>query len=105
LISDRDRNSRIGFTQSDVDHICSLAKLHLSPELRSRIARDLLEVLEYVERLKDVDTSGVGPMNHCDPAGVIPEGVDRQERGLSRDEALRGAPETLRGYFRVPRVI
>jgi len=58
-------------TEKDVLYVADLANLELTPEERTRMVRDLNSILEYVERLNQLDTSGVPPMA---TEGVKPSG-------------------------------
>jgi aspartyl-tRNA(Asn)/glutamyl-tRNA(Gln) amidotransferase subunit C len=49
-------------TESEVDHIAKLARIELTPALRGRMQRDLSSILDYIELLKGVDTSGIEPL-------------------------------------------
>ena len=94
------------FTPDDVDRIAELARLRLTDEERTLFARQLADILAYAEQVQQVDTRGIAPTSH---AFASPESLrDDQDRpGLSRDDALGGAPDANRdaGLFRVPKVI
>jgi len=95
----------VELTEKDVDHVCSPAKLRVSPEVRGRLLEDLKEILEFVKRLREVDTEGIEPVELRTPAEGCAARDDRREKGLDREDAMRAAPEALRGHFRVPRVL
>jgi aspartyl-tRNA(Asn)/glutamyl-tRNA(Gln) amidotransferase subunit C len=107
-------------TDSDVLHVAELANLELTPEERAGMLRDLNSILEYVDRLNQLDTTGVPPM-----AQVADRyGVDEQKTGserfayatrgdilhglrpsLQREEAVKVAPDSNGTFFKVPKVI
>jgi aspartyl-tRNA(Asn)/glutamyl-tRNA(Gln) amidotransferase subunit C len=95
----------VDLTEKDVDHVCRLAKLRVSSEGRGRLLEDLKEILEFVRRLREVDTEGVEPVELRDPAEKRAAREDRREQGLDREDVMRAAPDALRGHFRVPRVL
>ena len=93
-------------TPEQVLKIARLANLRLSSEDTARYARDLEEILSYVDQLNELDTSGVEPM-----AQVLHEGnaarlrSDDPGRSLDQVTALRCAPLSGAGHFKVPKVI
>jgi aspartyl-tRNA(Asn)/glutamyl-tRNA(Gln) amidotransferase subunit C len=95
-----------GFTQSEVEAIAALARLQLDQGEIELFARQLGEILEYANRVQQIDTSGVPPT-----ASVVQyRGLDRSDDttpSLRRDEALANAPDPspAAGLFRVPKVI
>ena len=111
-------------TEKDVLYVADLANLELTPEERTGMLRDLNSILEYVERLNELDTQGVPPMacpelveraQVSDRYGV-PEkkGTARFEYAMRADElgecldrklALANAPDSDGAFFKVPKVI
>lgn len=84
----------------DVRHVAELAKLRLSEAEIEQFAGQLSDILEYAERLQEVDTSSVPPTPYVLPLhNVMRE--DEPEVGLSNDEALDNAPDRDDGFFRV----
>ena len=84
--------------------MAELARLRFSGEELSRMAEELETILEYVRKLDELDTSGVEPLSHVHEYGSVVR-EDESAPGLSREDALRGAPDTDGRHFRVPRVI
>ncbi len=94
----------MALTREEVLHVAKLARLTLKPEEVDLFTRQLNDILAYVEKLQEVDTTGVPPMAHAVPmVNVFRE--DEVSPGLSRDEALVNAPAPEEGSFAVPRVI
>jgi aspartyl-tRNA(Asn)/glutamyl-tRNA(Gln) amidotransferase subunit C len=107
-------------TEKDVAYVADLANLELSGEERGGILRDLNSILDYIERLDELDTAHVEPMAQVsDRYGVdeskqgserfayagredVPEGL---RKSLSQDSALENAPDADGTFFRVPKVI
>ena len=88
----------------EVRYIAALARLSFSEEEEVRMAEQLSKVLDYVEKLNELDTSGVPPMSHVlDLHSVFREDVVEQR--ITRDEALENAPDADGTFFRVPKVI
>jgi aspartyl-tRNA(Asn)/glutamyl-tRNA(Gln) amidotransferase subunit C len=94
----------MALTREEVLHVADLARLSLDPETVDRLTRQLNDILAYIEKLQEVDTSGVPPMAHAVPVfNVFRE--DEVAPGLDREEALANAPAQEEGTFVVPRVI
>lgn len=91
-------------TTSQVRYIASLARLRFTEEEEKRLADEMNEILGYVEKLNELDTTGVPPMSHViDLNNVVREDV--VESRISRDEALKNAPDADSAYIRAPKVI
>ncbi len=94
-------------TEKDVRYVEELAHLELTPAERARMLTDLNSILDYVDRLNQLDTSDVPPMAQVS-AGLPPmraDQVDATGQCLERDTVLRNAPETDGTFFKVPKVI
>lgn len=87
-----------------VRHTALLSRLEVSAEEAELYAEQLGKVLEYVERLNELDTTTLEPMISAAATGNIFR-EDRVRPGLSREEALAQAPARDDEFFRVPRVI
>jgi aspartyl-tRNA(Asn)/glutamyl-tRNA(Gln) amidotransferase subunit C len=105
-------------TEKDVANVADLANLELTEAERSRLLRDLNSILEYVDRLNHLDTTGVPPMAQVSDR----YGVDQSKTGSARfayredvveglrkslphDVALENAPDSDGAFFNVPKVI
>jgi aspartyl-tRNA(Asn)/glutamyl-tRNA(Gln) amidotransferase subunit C len=91
-------------TAETVLELCDLARLQLEPEEAERMRRDLERILEYVEKLNELDTEGVPPTSHVVEI-VTPMRSDEEERRLPVEDVVRNAPRHARGAFVVPKVI
>ena len=90
-------------TVEEVRHVAQLAKLRLSDEEVAQYAEQMSAVLDYAERLQEVDTSHVPPTPYPLPL----ENVFREDVAgpcLSNEEALANAPDRANGFFRVKAV-
>jgi aspartyl-tRNA(Asn)/glutamyl-tRNA(Gln) amidotransferase subunit C len=103
-------------SEKDVLYVADLANLELTAEERTRMVRDLNSILEYVERLNQLDTSGVPPMAQVSDRYGVPENkgiagfeyamrADALGECLDRKLALANAPESDGTFFKVPKVI
>lgn len=90
----------VRLTAEEVRHVAELAKLRLSEAEIEQYAGQLSAILEYAERLQEVDTSSVPPTPYILPlTNVMREDVP--EPSLSNDDALANAPDREDGFFRV----
>jgi aspartyl-tRNA(Asn)/glutamyl-tRNA(Gln) amidotransferase subunit C len=94
------------FTTEDVERVARLARLALTDEEKRLFAAQLGDILRYAEQIRQVDTSGIPPTSHAHGAAASLR-PDERRPSLSRDEALRQAPEADldAGLFKVPRVL
>src|SRR5271169_6003685 len=109
-------------TDKNVAYVADLANLELSEEERARMLRDLNSILEYVERLSELNTDKVVPMaqvsdRYGDDSDESPQGSHRfayairedvkdgLRKSLPQDVAVKNAPDTDGTFFEVPKVI
>jgi len=88
----------------DVKYVAHLARLSLSPEEEQKIGAQLGNILGYIEKLKEVDVSGVEPTAHAFPLVNVSR-PDEVRPSLSQEEALRNAPVHANGLFIVPKIV
>lgn len=80
-----------------------LGRLKLSEEEAEQYTTQLNDILQFVEKLNELDTEAVEPTSHVLPMqNVLRE--DEVRPSLERDKALANAPEQQDGMFRVPAV-
>jgi aspartyl-tRNA(Asn)/glutamyl-tRNA(Gln) amidotransferase subunit C len=91
-------------TLSDVEHVARLARLELSEGEKKKFARQLNDILVYMEKLGELNTGGVEPLTHVLPLKNVFR-KDETRPGLGRAEVLNNAPEKRDGFFKVPPVI
>lgn len=107
-------------TEKDVNYVADLANLELTEQERAIMLRDLNSILEYVDRLNELDTSDVAPMSQVSDRYGVDESKQGSERfayanredvleglrkSLPHDEAMANAPDPDENFFRVPKVI
>ena len=88
----------------DVAHVAKLARLHLTEEETKLFQAQLGRVLEYAEKLRQLDTSRVEETAHAIPIFNVVR-KDEPRIWLSAEEALRNAPRQANGLFIVPKVV
>lgn len=90
--------------EMDLSRVVKLARIELTPEEERRLAPQLSEVLKYIEKLNELDVSGVEPTAHATPlSNVMRE--DEPRDSLSQQDALRNAPKAANGLFVVPKIV
>jgi aspartyl-tRNA(Asn)/glutamyl-tRNA(Gln) amidotransferase subunit C len=91
-------------SREEVLHIASLAHLHFEGEELAILIRDLNEILTYMDKLNELDTSGVAPLSHPVEAAEFRRD-DVLMHPHSREDILHNAPDSDDKYFHVPKVI
>jgi len=91
-------------TKKDVEYIAELAKLTFKDEELEKFTEHLNQILTYVEKLNELDTTNVEPLSHpVEGSNAFREDVVKPS--LDREEALRNAPDRSELFFKVPKVI
>ncbi len=88
----------------DVKYVAHLARLALTPEEEQKIGAQLGNILGYIEKLKEVDVSGVEPTAHAFPLINVTR-PDEVRPSMSQEDALRNAPAHANGLFIVPKIV
>lgn len=91
-------------TITDVRTVANLARLELSPEEEERLIGELNQILEYMEKLKELDTENVEPTSHVVPV-THSFRKDEVDPFSALDSLAKSAPQMEEGYFVVPRII
>jgi aspartyl-tRNA(Asn)/glutamyl-tRNA(Gln) amidotransferase subunit C len=86
------------------DHIAHLARLQFSETEREPIRMEMQKMVSFVEKLNELDTTGIAPLMHMSEVEQLP-GKDIAINGNTKEEGLRNAPKTDGNYFLVPKVI
>lgn len=85
-----------------IEYIGILAKLELSDEEKEQAKKDMGSMLDYIDKLNELDTTGVEPMSHVFPVNNVFR-EDVVTNGDDRDNILANAPEEKDGAFVVPK--
>jgi aspartyl-tRNA(Asn)/glutamyl-tRNA(Gln) amidotransferase subunit C len=94
----------MSLTSDDVAKIAHLARLAIDPQSTEALGRELQNILDLVDRMDSVDTTGVDPMAH--PLEMAQRLRDDEATEVNRrDEYQANAPAVDGGLFLVPRVI
>lgn len=107
-------------TEKNVAYVAGLANLELTDEERTGMLRDLNSILEYIDRLNELDTSDIPPMAQVSDRYGVDDSkqgsarfayasredvVEGLRKSLPHAEALANAPDADEEFFRVPKVI
>jgi aspartyl-tRNA(Asn)/glutamyl-tRNA(Gln) amidotransferase subunit C len=91
-------------TREEVQQVAMLARLRLTPEDEERLTEQLSNILQYVGKLNQLDTSGIEPFAHAaDIANPMREDAITNEPNT--DALLANAPEQENHFFQVPKII
>ncbi len=94
-------------SEDEVRYVADLANLHLSEEEVARMCAELGAILAYMDKLNELETSGVEPMaqvlHEAEETATLREDVEGLTLGT--EAALANAPLASAGYFKVPKVI
>jgi aspartyl-tRNA(Asn)/glutamyl-tRNA(Gln) amidotransferase subunit C len=87
-----------------IDKLSKLSMLQFNAEEKEEIKADLEKMIGFVDKLKELDTTGTEPLLHMsDEINVLREDIPGNM--ISREEALKNAPQHDGVYFKVPKVI
>ena len=87
-----------------IDKIANLARLKFNSEEKEDIKKDLQQMIGFIDKLDELDTTGVEPLLHMsENVNVLRE--DEVGGTISREEAFRNAPLHDEQFFKVPKVI
>lgn len=91
-------------TDQLIDNLAALSKLYFNAAEKAEIKQDLQRMIAFVDKLNEVDTTGVEPLLHMTDAMNIYR-ADVVRGSMDRQEALQNAPGADETYFKVPKVI
>jgi aspartyl-tRNA(Asn)/glutamyl-tRNA(Gln) amidotransferase subunit C len=94
----------IKVTDDLVDKLAHLARLEFENEAKEEIKKDMQQILEFVEKLNELNTDDVAPLVYMNSeTNKLREDVPLQT--VSHKEALMNAPKHDTDYFKVPKVV
>lgn len=87
-----------------IKEIASLAKLEFNKETLQEIKKDLEKIIDFVDKLEELDTTNVEPLHHLNnELNILRE--DAIKTNVSKIDALKNAPKKDSDYFKVPTVL
>ena len=91
-------------TINDVEKIAMLARLKLTEEEVDNYTGQLNQILEYIEKLNELDTENIEPLsNPVENTNVFRD--DKLKSSTKTEDALKNAPDKDEQHFKVPKVI
>jgi aspartyl-tRNA(Asn)/glutamyl-tRNA(Gln) amidotransferase subunit C len=91
-------------TKKDVQYIAHLSRIHLTDEETEKLTTTLEDILGYIDKLNKLDVSSVKPTSHVLPLQNVFR-KDLPRPSLNQADAIKNAPESYKGSFRVPQVV
>lgn len=101
---ERDENGRNIISDETIEYVGILAKLELNDEEKEQAKKDMGEMLDYIDKLEELDTEGVEPMSHVFPVNNVFR-EDLITNGDGSADTLANAPVSKDGGFKVPKTI
>ncbi|MFW6000999.1 MAG: Asp-tRNA(Asn)/Glu-tRNA(Gln) amidotransferase subunit GatC [Halanaerobium sp.] len=90
--------------EKDVEYAANLAQLKLDEEEKELYTEQIGKILDYVDKLNELDTEDVVPTAYTVPMkNVLRE--DKVEDSLPREKSLANAPDKKDGHFRAPKIM
>jgi aspartyl-tRNA(Asn)/glutamyl-tRNA(Gln) amidotransferase subunit C len=88
----------------EVEYVANLARLEISDKEQEKFTAQLNDILLYIDKLNELDTTGVEPMSHA----IAVTNAFREDTivdSLGTEQSLANAPDARGEFFRVPKVI
>ena len=95
-------------TIKDVEHVAKLARLQFSKEEIQKFTRQFNQILDYIQKLNELDTTNVEPLSHVIELSPAEGGMFRKDEvrpSYPVEEILKNAPSKTEKFFKVPKVI
>ena len=91
-------------SKEEIEHIAVLARLSLPEEEKELFDSQLSSILDYMEKLNELDTKGIEPTSHVlTLSNVMRDDIPRPS--IPKEDALMNAPDHTEKFFRVPKII
>lgn len=91
-------------TDKDLDYVARLARIHIDDEKKEKLTKDMESVIEFADKLAQLDTENVEPIAHALPVSNV---FRRDEiiPSYPREALLENAPEKDAGCYSVPKIV
>jgi len=90
--------------KSQVEKIAKLSRLKLTAQEVQEFTGQLSAIIDYVEKMNELDTANVEPLAHCLPIHNVFRS-DEPKGSLGTEIALSNAPQTDGDFFKVPKIL
>jgi aspartyl-tRNA(Asn)/glutamyl-tRNA(Gln) amidotransferase subunit C len=91
-------------SKEEIEHIAVLARLSLSEEEKELFGSQLSSILDYMEKLNELDTKGIEPTSHVLSLSNVMRN-DIPMPSIPKEDALMNAPDHTEKFYRVPKII
>jgi len=92
-------------TDDTIKHLSQLARLHFSEEEIEKMKEDFARMLEFVDKLKELDVKDIAPLIYMNEENTLLWREDVAGKEVSKEDALKNAPDKDSDYFIVPKVL
>ncbi|GEL76702.1 Asp-tRNA(Asn)/Glu-tRNA(Gln) amidotransferase subunit GatC [Tenuibacillus multivorans] len=91
-------------SKDQVKHVANLARLAITEDEAEKYSEQLSDIIDFAEQLNELDTTNVEPTTHVlDMKNVLRK--DEPKEWISKEDALKNAPDKQDGQFRVPSIL
>ncbi|MDI6758324.1 MAG: Asp-tRNA(Asn)/Glu-tRNA(Gln) amidotransferase subunit GatC [Candidatus Omnitrophota bacterium] len=87
-----------------VEYAAHLSRIELSPKETEKLSLQFLDILNFIDKLKELNIEGIEPTSHILPVNNVLR-TDESKDHLSTDKILMNAPSRRDNFFTVPKVI
>jgi len=90
--------------EKNVDYVAKLARIEISKEEKDSLEKQLSKIIDYVDKLKELDVGSVEPLRDV---GIV-ENIFREDKAKQsglKEDILNNAPSRQQDYFKIPKVI
>jgi aspartyl-tRNA(Asn)/glutamyl-tRNA(Gln) amidotransferase subunit C len=94
----------MSITRETVEYVAHLSRVKLEAQELEKISGQLKSILDFIDKLKSVNTDNVAPTSHILPVSNVLR-QDQPDVSLSAEKALENAPQKRDSFFIVPRVV
>lgn len=91
-------------SKEEVEYVAWLAHIELTDEEKEKFIKELCSIIEFVQKLNEIQTEEVQPMYHIAPIKNITR-EDKVEKSLAQEKVLEIAPAKERCHYKVPKII
>ncbi len=91
-------------TRKEVEHVAKLAQLEFSEAEKEMLTKQLGDILQFVEKLGELNTDGVEPTYSVVPVSNVMR-EDIAKPSFTQEQALANAPEKDMGFFKIPKIM
>lgn len=91
-------------SRKEIEYVANLSRIELSSEEMEKFASQLSSILDYINKLKELDVQNQAPMTHVfDIKNVMRK--DSVKNSISSEQALQSAPAKDKKYFKAPKIV